>query len=130
MNIRYFRILVLLGILIIGPVIVCEGQNFRQNYSSRPDRALFGKSLNRKKQARVKEPRPVVKARKKQEENERRQDREYEEFVRNNRNRSLEIQEPEVRDRMIANRAESDYRYKIRKKKLSEANRKTGRKYR
>ncbi len=117
-------------VFLVWPVMVCEGQTFRPDFSSRPDRAIFGKSLKRKKPVTVKEPRAVTRARKKQEENEKKQDREYEEFVRNNRNRSLEIQEQEVRDRMISNRAESDYRYKVKKKRISEGNRKTGRKYR
>jgi len=130
MNKKLIVFIFMLAFFVFWPAMDCEGQIFRPDYSSRPDKAIFGKSLKRKKQATVKEPRAVTRARKKQEENEKRQDREYEEFVRNNRNRSLEIQEPQVRDRMIANRAESDYRYKVKKKKISERNRKTGRKYR
>ncbi len=119
----------LLAVFVISQTLVCEGQTFRPDYSSRPDRAIFRKSLGRKKQAKVKEPHAVTKARKKQEENEKRQDREYDEFVRNNRKRSIEIQMPEVRERMISNRDESDNRYKTKKKNITEANRKTGRKY-
>jgi len=130
MNHSLIRIFFVLTILMSGQVFVCNGQTFRQNYSSRPDRALFGKSLDRKKQAKVKEPRAVTKARKKQEENERKQDREYDEYVKNSRKRSLEIQTPEVRERMMANRAESDERYKARRKKVAMENRKTGNKYR
>ncbi len=130
MNKSLIRIIPVLIILITCQVFVCEGQTFRQSYSSRPDRALFGKSLGRKKQAKVKEPRAVTKARKKQEENEKKQDREYEEYVKNSRKRSLEIQSPEVRERMISNRAESDDRYKARRKKVAGENRKTGNKYR
>ncbi len=109
---------------------VCEGQSFRKSNSSNPERALFGKSLNKRRPVKIKEPRSVTRAKNKQEANERKLDKEYSEYVKKSRDRALEIQTPEVRERMINNREESDNRYQIKKKKISEDSKKTRKKFR
>ncbi len=69
------------------------------------------------------------KAKKQQEANKRKQDKAWDEYVKENRKHALEIQTPEVRERMKTNRKDSDLKYKEKKKKISERSRKAGRKY-
>jgi hypothetical protein len=80
---------------------------------------LFGKG----------EPKAARKARKKQEAKERKQDKEYGNFVKNNQKRSIEIQTPEVQARMKQNVKDANARYKARKKTNASRSKKTGRKY-
>jgi hypothetical protein len=49
--------------------------------------------------------------------------------VKESRRRSVEIQSPEVKARMLENRKESDLKYKEKKKNRTERSKKTARKY-
>jgi len=99
-----------------------------QRSSGRPDRALFGKTL-KTRQAKVRESRSVVKAKKKQESNEKKLQKEYRLYVKESRKRALKIQTPEVRERMIQDRKNSDQKARIKKKKRTENFRKAGLKF-
>ncbi len=69
------------------------------------------------------------KAKKQQEAKKKKQDKEWDEYVKENRKHALEIQTPEVRERMKTNRKDSDIKYKAKRKKISEGSRRAGRKY-
>jgi hypothetical protein len=90
---------------------------------------LFGKSLNTKR-VKYRESPSVVRAKKKQAANQEKLKREYAEYVKNERKRAVEIQSPEVRERMTANRKESELKYKERKKKRNADSKKAERKFR
>jgi hypothetical protein len=102
-------------------VTFCEAQRSPKN----PERTMFGKSHSRR-QTRIRELPAVRRAKKKQEANERKLNKEYAKYVEETRKRSLSIQTPEVKERMIENRKESDKKYKEKRKKREENFRKSG----
>ena len=120
---RFLAVIIIL--LITSPV--CNAQHKR--YVRNPERSLFGKSLNHKK-VKYRESPSIERAKKKQADNQKKLDREYADAVKATRKRALQIQTPEVRNRMIANRKDSDVRYKQKAKKTAKESRKTGRKFR
>lgn len=105
----------------------CEAQKNNSGVKNR-ERTLFGKSL-KTKTVRYRESPSVVRAKKKQEANLRKLDKEFEDYVKQNRKRAVEIQSPEVRERMIDNRKEADLKYKAKKKRLNKAAKKIRKKY-
>jgi hypothetical protein len=88
-----------------------DGQLFHKN----PEKALFGKTVGRKKEAKVKEPRSVLRAKRKQEANDRRLKRNYDKSVKRSQKRTVDIQSPEVQARMKQNK--KDYTIRDRKKR-------------
>ena len=50
--------------------------------------------------------------------------------MKDDRERHLEIQSPEVRERIVQNRKEADTNYKVKKKAVTSKNKKAARKYR
>jgi hypothetical protein len=92
-----------------------------------PERGLFGRSLNTRT-VKYREAPSIVRAKKKQEANQQKLKKEYEDYIVQNRKRALEIQTPEVRERMSDNRKNSELNYKEKKKRLDKASRKNRRK--
>ena len=117
----------MLFLLLSMTVSVCEAQRNKRS-TRNPERILFGKSLNTKN-VKYRESRAVVRAKKKQEANQRRQDKEYDAFVKETRKRAVKIQSPEVQARMLENRKEADLKYKEKNKRVSKSSKKAGRKY-
>ncbi len=116
--------------LIVIILAVSSGQAQGSRGSARNnEKGLFGKTLNTK-QKKVREPRSVVRAKKKQEANENKLNKEYNDYVKESRKRAVKIQSPEVQERMAQNRKDADQRYKVKRKKAAESGRKTGKKYR
>lgn len=113
----------------IGAVTIsfCNAQQYKRSIKN-PERYLFGKSLNTK-QAKYKESPSVVRAKKKQARNEKKLDKEYDAYVNSERKRAVKIQTPEVQARMLANRKESDIKYKEKRKKISKSSKAAGQKY-
>ena len=109
-------------------VSVCEAQRYKRSIRN-PERELFKKSLNNKT-VKYRESPSIVRAKKKQAAKEKKQDKEYNAFVKESRKRSVEIQSPEVRTRILENRKESDLKYKEKKKNRTERSKKIARKYR
>jgi len=72
----------------------------------------------------------VVRSKKKQENNQKKLNKEYARFVKSEKERAIEIQSPEVRERMVANRKEAELKYREKKKKVTAQDKKAGRKYR
>jgi hypothetical protein len=106
----------------------CEAQRYKRN-TRNPERELFGKSLNNKT-VKYREAPSIVRAKKKQEANQKRLKKEYNDYVKNSRKRAVEIQSPEVKERMRENRKEADSKYKAKKKRMSDSSTKAGKKYR
>jgi hypothetical protein len=119
--------LVLLTILFCFTITGCEAQRYKRSIRN-PERALFGKSLNTK-DVKYREAPSIVKAKKKQEANKKKIKKEYAVAVKENRKRAIKIQSPEVKERMIDNRKQSDLNYKDKKKKMEKNSRRTGKKY-
>jgi hypothetical protein len=116
--------------LIVIILAVSSGQAQGSRGSARNnEKGLFGKTLNTK-QKKVREPRSVVRAKKKQEANENKLNKEYNDYVKESRKRAVKIQSPEVQERMAQNRKDANQRYKVKRKKAAESGRKTGKKYR
>jgi hypothetical protein len=108
LSIRKLFLILFLLTLAIGS---SDGQLFHKN----PEKALFGKTVGRKKEAKVKEPRSVLRAKRKQEANDRRLKRNYDKSVKRSQKRTVDIQSPEVQARMKQNK--KDYTIRDRKKR-------------
>jgi hypothetical protein len=119
--------IVLLTILFCITISACEAQKYKRSIRN-PERALFGKSLNTK-DVKYREAPSIVKAKKKQAANKEKIKKEYAVTVKENRKRAIKIQSPEVKERMIDNRKQSDLNYKNKKKKMEKSSRRTGKKY-
>jgi|SRR5664280_134882 hypothetical protein len=118
---RIFLFIFLLSLLIGS----CNAQIFHKN----PEKQLFGKTLGKKKEVKVKEPRSVLKAKRKQEANDRKLQKEYEKKVKRSQKRTIDIQSPEVQTRMKQNKKDFTMRDKEKKKKVRSSTRKAGEKY-
>ncbi len=127
-NITMKRLFLILFILTLA-VGSANGQLFHKNASRRAEKGLFGKSLNKKKEVKIREPRSVVRAKKKQEANERKLKKDYAAFVKRSQKRTIEIQTPEVQERMKQNKKNLEVRDKAKKKRSRLSNKSAGRKY-
>jgi hypothetical protein len=123
-----FKKLFFIFLILFCAVSVCEAQRYKRSIRN-PERELFKKSLNNKT-VKYRESPSIVRAKKKQAAKEKKQDKEYNAFVKESRKRSVEIQSPEVRTRILENRKESDLKYKEKKKNRTERSKKIARKYR
>jgi hypothetical protein len=90
-----------------------NGQLFHKN----PEKALFGKTTGRKREAKVKEPRSVLRSKRKQEANDRRLKRNYDKSVKRSQKRTVDIQSPEVQDRMKQNKKTNAVRDRKKRRK-------------
>jgi hypothetical protein len=91
-------------------------------------KGIFGR--RNKSEVNSKIARNPGKAKRQQDKKLRKQKRDYGKFVEGSRKRSIEIQTPEVQERMKQNNKNADANYKIKKKKTAAKSRKAGRKYR
>jgi hypothetical protein len=123
-----FKKLFLIFLILFYAVSLCEAQRYKRSIRN-PERELFKKSLNTKT-VKYRESPSIVRAKKKQAANEKKLDKEYDAHIKESRKRSVEIQSPEVKTRMLENRKESDLKYKEKKKNRTERSKKTARKYR
>lgn len=103
----------------------CNAQIFHKN----PEKKLFGRSLGNMRQAKVKEPKSVMKAKRKQEANERKLNREYAKSVKRSQKRTVDIQTPEVKARMKQNKKDTKLRDKEKRKNIKSSTRGAGKKY-
>ena len=91
----------------------CNAQIFQRILRNK----LFGKTHLNRKEAKVKEPRSVMRAKKKQEANDRKLKKDYEKSIRRSQKRTIDIQTPEVQARMKQNKKDTDTRDKEKRKK-------------
>lgn len=107
----------------------CNAQIFHKVGSRNPEKGLFGKSLGKKKVLKVKESGKVTRAKKKQEARDQKKKKDAAKAVVRSQKRTIEIQTPEVQERMKQNQKNSAIRDKAKKKKVSSGMRKAGKKY-
>lgn len=107
-----------------------EAQSFERPPEHKLIKGVSKRPPGRKRQVKISEPGSVSKAIRKQKAAERKQDKTYRKKLKDDRERHLEIQSPEVRERILQNRKEADTNYKVKKKAVASKNKKTARKYR
>jgi hypothetical protein len=106
-----------------------DAQSFRKSPGPKKGNHALKRSPARNKQVKVREPKVVEAAKKKQEVDEKKRKRDYKKYVKENRARSLEIQSPEVRERMKQNRKNADLKYKNKKKLITARSKSAAKKY-
>jgi len=129
MNNLYMKKIFLLLFISALAIGSSDAQLFHRNVAKSAEKGLFGKSLSKKKQVKVKEPRSVLKAKKKQEANENKIKKDYAKSIKRSQKRTIEIQTPEVQERMKQNKKNLDLRDKEKKKNSRNSNKKAGKKY-
>jgi|WetSurMetagenome_2_1015567.scaffolds.fasta_scaffold00397_8 hypothetical protein len=128
-NLSVRRIFFLIFILSLAGSSV-NGQIFHKNSSRKVEKRLYGKTtLGNKKAAKAAEPRSVTRAKKKQEAKKRKLDKKYAQSISSSRKRTVEIQSPEVQERMKQNQKESITRDKEKKRNIKTSTKKAGKKY-
>jgi hypothetical protein len=110
-------------------LLLTFGSSNAQIFHRNPEKKLFGKTLGHKKEAKVKEPGKILKARKKQEAKEKKLDKDKAKSVKRSQKRTLDIQTPEVQARMKQNQKDSAIRDKEKKKKTKATTKKVRKKY-
>jgi hypothetical protein len=118
---KLFLIFFLLS-MVIGS---CNGQLFHKS----PEKALFGKTSGRNKGPKVKEPRSVLRGKRKQEANNRRLQRNYDKAVKRSQKRSIDIQTPEVQARMKQDKKDNIIRDREKKKNIATGTKGAEKKY-
>jgi hypothetical protein len=103
----------------------CNAQIFHKN----PEKQLLGKSHSSRKEPKVKEPGKVLKAKRKQEANDRRLEKNYEKSIKKSQKRTIDIQTPEVQARMKQNKKDTAVREKEKRKKVRASTQEAGKKY-
>jgi hypothetical protein len=123
---RRFILFIFLSIFILG---TCNAQSSHKSSPKNPEKRLFGNRSSNSGKVNGKEPRSVHKAKREQEKNEIRLKKEYAQSVERSRERSYDIQSPEVKARMKQNQKDTALRNKEKKKKVKESSKKAGKKY-
>lgn len=107
-----------------------NAQLFHKNASRKAEKGLFGKTtVGSRKDENIKEPKKVLKAKKRQEANKKKMDKNYHKSIKQSQKRTIEIQTPEVKARMKQNQKDTATRDKIKKKKVRSSTKKAGKKY-
>ncbi len=119
------RKLFLLIFILLFAIGSCNAQIFHRS----PERQLFGKTPGIKKEPKVKESRTVLRAKKKQEANDRKLKRDYDKSIRRSQKRTIDIQTPEVQKRMKQNKKDYTARDKEKRKNVKSNTKKAGKKY-
>jgi len=130
MNSLSIRKLLFTALILSIFVSVSEAQSFKRHPVRHPGRSLTRKTPGRSKEVKIREPRAVEKAKKKQLNKVKQQDRDYANYVKGNRKHFLEIQTPDVQARIIQNRKDAEASYKAKKKTNASGMKKAGKKYR
>ena len=117
---------VLLIVFLLG---LFSAQGNAQIFHKNPEKQLFGKTHIKKKETKVRQPRSVLKAKKRQEANERRLKKESAIAVKKSRKRTYDIQTPEVKERMKQNEKDVTVRDKSKRKKVNSEAKKARKKY-
>ena len=116
-------------LLLIFILSMVAGSGNAQIFHKDPEKKLFGKTHMNGKLATIKEPRSILKAKRKQEANERKLDKEYDKSIKRSQKRTVEIQTPEVQARMKQNKKDYTARDKQKKKKMKKSTKEAGEKY-
>ena len=108
---------------------LATGSGNAQIFHKNPEKQLFGKAHRNNKEVKAKEPRSVLKAKRKQEANDRRLEKNYEKSVRKSQKRTIDIQTPKVQARMKQNKKDTTVREKEKRKKVRASSQGAGEKY-
>lgn len=119
------RKLFLIFFLLSMAIGSCNAQLFHKN----PEKALFAKTSGRNKGAKVKEPRTVLRSKRKQEANDRRLQRNYDRAVKRSQKRTIDIQTPEVQARMKQDKKDNFIRDRKKKKNIATGTKGAEKKY-
>ena len=90
------------------------------------EKSVAGKKRKKQKEAKVREPRAVTKAKRTQEKKEAKREKEYQKSVEAGKKRHYEIQGDGVQERMKQNEKETTLRDRERKKRMRQEARKSG----
>jgi hypothetical protein len=123
------KLIVKRAVFVFFILLTISGQGNSQIFHKDPEKKLFGKTHINTKEAKVKQPRSVMRAKRKQEANEAKQKKEYEKSVKRSQKRTVDIQTPEVQDRMKQNKKDYTTRDKGKHKKLKSERKKARKKY-
>jgi len=129
MNYLYLRRFLLFMSFILFTLGTCSAQYSHKSSPKNPEKGLFGKTGGNTKKVKTKEPRSVLKAKRKQEKNEKKLKKEYAQSVERSRKRAYDIQSPEVQSRMKQNQKDTALRDKEKKKNVKSGSKKAGKKY-
>jgi hypothetical protein len=106
-----------------------NAQLIKKHDTRKGEKGLFVKIFGNRRATKVKEPRAVLKAKKKQEANDKKLKRDYVKSTKASQKRTYDIQTPEVQARMKQNQKESASKEKVKKKKVKQSTKKAGKKY-
>ena len=121
---------ILLFIFILSLAIgSCNAQLIKKHDLRKGEKGLFVKVFGHSRSAKLKEPRAVLKAKRKQEANDKRLKKDYVESTKASQQRTIDIQTPDVQARMKQNKKELSGREKTKKKKVKQNTKKVGKKY-
>lgn len=120
MNRLSMKHIIIVMVLIFTAAAVCDAQSSGKTRGRNPEKSLFGQHRKVKtKDAKVKEPKAVSKAKKEQEKKKAKVDKDYKNYVEVSKKRAFKIQSPEVQARMKQNQKDIGTREKQHKKKES-----------
>jgi len=123
---KKFFLFIFIFSLVVGSA---NAQLIKKHDSRKGEKRLFVKIFGNRGAAKVKEPRAVLKAKKKQEANDKKMKRDYVKSTKASQKRTYDIQTPEVQARMKQNKKDSSARDKEKKKKVKKTTKKAGKKY-
>jgi hypothetical protein len=127
-NLPFKRLIISLLVLALA-IPVCQAQSFSRPSAPRQLKSSSKGPLKHKKTAKVKGPRAVEKSKKAQEAKQGKLKKDYGKYVKENQKRSIEIQSPEVKERMKQNIKNADASYKTKHKNSANRTRRAGKKY-
>lgn len=128
MNLMSFKKIFLFLMIFSFSAALCAAQSFDKPVT-KLTRNVSKKSVKQKRD-RYYGSKSVKRTQKKQAANDRKLKKDYEDFVKSNQQRSIEIQTPEVRERMKQNIKNADASYKAKKKHNSNRTKNAAKKYR
>ena len=108
---------------------ICEAQTSRRSSVPKQSSGAVNRAPSKSKPVKVKGPISIKKAKKQQEAKDKKLKKDYKKFVNANQKRSIEIQTPEVQDRMKQNIKNANSSYNAKKKSSAARTKKAGRKY-
>ena len=106
-----------------------NAQLIKKHDTRKGEKGLFVKLFGNRRSPKVKEPRAVLKAKRKQEANDKKLKRDYVKSTKASQKRTYDIQTPDVQERMKQNQKESASKEKVKKKKVKQSTKKAGKKY-
>ena len=128
MNSLSFKKILIFTLFFSFSAAICEAQSFDKPVT-KLDRNVSKRTIRQKKD-KYHGPKSVKRAQNKQAAKDRKLKKDYKKFVKENQQRSFEIQTPEVKERMKQNKKNVNASYKAKKKNNSYRTRNAGKKYR